>query len=42
MKGRDDKMYEASVTMSYRVLFQIEGDRYLLRRIGTHDILERH
>ncbi len=42
MKGRDDGMHEASIKMNYRVLFYIEGDRYLLRRIGTHDILERH
>ncbi|MEK7727351.1 MAG: type II toxin-antitoxin system mRNA interferase toxin, RelE/StbE family [candidate division KSB1 bacterium] len=42
MKGRKDEMYEASITMNYRVLFQISGDTYLLRRIGTHDILNRN
>jgi len=42
IKGRRDEMYEASITMNYRILFQIEDDTYLLRRIGTHDILNRY
>ncbi|OGY72050.1 MAG: hypothetical protein A3E05_01765 [Candidatus Jacksonbacteria bacterium RIFCSPHIGHO2_12_FULL_44_12] len=31
---------EGSVTMNYRFTFQIEADRYILRRIGTHDIIK--
>ena len=32
--------WEISVTMKYRILFQIENDEYVLHRIGPHDILE--
>jgi mRNA interferase RelE/StbE len=38
MGGRGE-IWEASVTMTYRFTFQREGDTYILRRIGTHDIL---
>jgi hypothetical protein len=34
-------IWEMSVTMSYRITFEIDGERVLLRRIGTHDILRR-
>ncbi|MEK7560450.1 MAG: hypothetical protein AAB539_00650 [Patescibacteria group bacterium] len=34
-------IWEGRVTQSYRFTFQIVGDLYLLRRIGTHDILRR-
>ncbi|MFH1563768.1 MAG: hypothetical protein ABIF11_10205 [Nitrospirota bacterium] len=30
---------EARVTDNYRFTFQIKGDTYILRRIGTHNIL---
>ena len=33
--------WEISVTMHYRITFEIERDEYVLRRIGTHDILDR-
>lgn len=33
------KVWELRVTEGYRLTFQIEGDGYLLRRVGTHDIL---
>ena len=33
-------IWEARITRSYRFTFQIVGDTYLLRRIGTHDILK--
>ena len=33
--------WEGSVTMNYRFTFQIQGDFYLLRKIGTHNILKR-
>jgi hypothetical protein len=34
-------IWEGRITQGYRFTFQIVGDIYLLRRIGTHDIL-RH
>jgi mRNA interferase RelE/StbE len=40
MKGFPD-IWEARVTRSYRFTFQIQGKFYLLRRIGTHDILKQ-
>ena len=33
-------IWEGKITKSYRFTFQISGDVYLLRRIGTHDILK--
>jgi len=33
-------IWEGRVTKSYRFTFQISGEIYLLRRIGTHDILK--
>jgi len=41
MQGRSDEMYEASVTMIYRITFYIQGEVCLLKHIGTHDILKR-
>lgn len=32
-------IWEGSVTKGYRFTFQIERETYILRRIGTHDIL---
>jgi len=32
-------IWEARVTKAYRFTFQVEGDLYILRNIGTHDIL---
>jgi len=29
--------WEASITMKYRITFEIEEDAFLLRRIGEHD-----
>jgi mRNA interferase RelE/StbE len=34
-------VYEASVNMDYRILFQIAEDECILLRIGRHDILEK-
>lgn len=34
-------LWEISVTMHYRITFEIEGDEYVLRRIGPHDTLKR-
>lgn len=33
-------IWEASVTMQYRLTFEIHQDTYLLRQIGTHGILK--
>ena len=38
-EGRD--IWEARVTQGYRFTFAIDGDTYILYRIGPHDI-ERH
>ncbi len=34
-------IWEARVTKSYRMTFQIEGDTYIFRKIGTHQMLEK-
>ena len=39
MEGYSD-IYEARVTKGYRFTFQVFGDSYILRRVGTHDILK--
>ncbi len=33
-------IWEGRITKSHRFTFQISGEVYLLRRIGTHDILK--
>ncbi len=33
-------IYEGRITYSYRFTFQIEGEIYILRKIGSHDILK--
>jgi mRNA-degrading endonuclease RelE of RelBE toxin-antitoxin system len=33
------EIWEGRLTQSYRFTFQIQGDTYVLRRIGTHDLL---
>jgi len=34
-------IWEARVSESYRFTFHIEDDTYILRKVGTHDILRR-
>ncbi len=34
-------LWEFSVTMNYRVLFEIEGERYILLDVGPHRIVDR-
>jgi mRNA-degrading endonuclease YafQ of YafQ-DinJ toxin-antitoxin module len=34
------KIWEGRITKSYRFTFQISGETYLLRRIGTHNSLK--
>ncbi len=35
------RIWEMSVTMSYRVTFELGSEQVILRRIGTHDVLKR-
>jgi len=39
IKGHPN-IWEGRVTKNYRFTFQISGEIYILRRIGTHDILK--
>ena len=39
VKGHTN-IWEASITMDYRFTFKIEGDVLILRKIGTHNILQ--
>jgi mRNA-degrading endonuclease RelE of RelBE toxin-antitoxin system len=39
IKGHSN-IWEGRITKSYRFTFQISGEIYLLRRVGTHDILK--
>ena len=39
--GQGRVIWEARVTQSYRFTFVVDGDTYILRHIGTHDILDR-
>ena len=34
-------IFEGSITMDYRFLFQITSEGYILLRVGKHDILEK-
>jgi addiction module RelE/StbE family toxin len=40
MEGHE-YVWEARVTVDYRMTFQISDDIYILRRVGTHPILRR-
>jgi len=40
IKGTKDS-WEASVTMSHRIVYTLVDDTLILRRIGTHNILKR-
>lgn len=39
IKGRKD-IWEMSITINYRLTFEIHESSVLLRKIGTHNILE--
>lgn len=39
IKGHEN-LWEGRVTLHYRLIFSIEGDTYLLLRVGTHDLLK--
>ncbi len=34
-------LWEFSVTMNYRVIFEIEGEYFVLLGVGTHNIMEK-
>jgi len=34
-------IWEARVVLTHRLTFQIEGDIYILRKVGSHDILKK-
>jgi mRNA-degrading endonuclease YafQ of YafQ-DinJ toxin-antitoxin module len=38
MEGHPN-IWEASITMQYRFTFEVHSDFCILRRVGTHDIL---
>ncbi len=40
MKGHRE-IWRAKITRGYRFTFQIEGEWYLLRRVGPHDVLKK-
>ena len=39
MAGYDNR-WEGRVTLHYRFTFSIDGDTYVLLRVGTHDLLK--
>ena len=40
MRGNENT-WEMSVTMNYRITFQMDDESIMLRRIGTHDVLRK-
>ena len=40
IEGRQN-IWELRVSDSYRLTFQVSEDTYILRRVGTHDILKK-
>ena len=34
-------VWEIRITSGYHLTFQINGDTYMFRRVGTHDILKK-
>lgn len=39
MKGFENR-WEARVTLNDRLIFSVEGNAYVLLRVGTHDLLK--
>jgi mRNA interferase RelE/StbE len=37
MQGTKGEVFEGRVSRNYRFTFQIEGDTYVLRRVGPHN-----
>ncbi len=40
MKGFEG-IWEGRISRGYRFTFQVEGDVYILRKVGTHEILRK-
>lgn len=40
MEGRQN-IWELRVSDNYRLTFQVSEDTYILRRVGTHDVLKK-
>ena len=40
LEGAKD-VWEARVSLSYRITYQASGDTLILRRVGSHDILRK-
>jgi mRNA-degrading endonuclease RelE of RelBE toxin-antitoxin system len=40
IEGRQN-IWELRVSDSYRLTFQVSEDTYILRRVGTHDVLKK-
>jgi mRNA-degrading endonuclease RelE of RelBE toxin-antitoxin system len=40
MKGYEN-LWEGRITQKYRFTFRVEGETFLLLRIGTHDLLRQ-
>lgn len=36
-----ERIWEGRISRSYRFTFQIEGDTYVLRKVGKHEILRK-
>ena len=39
LKGHENR-WEGRVSLHYRFTFTVEGDTYILLRVGTHDLLK--
>lgn len=39
MQPKSRGIFEVRVTQGYRLTFHIDGNTFVLRRVGTHDIL---
>ena len=41
IKGIRGKIFEARIAKAYRLIFEIQEDRYILLDIGKHEILDK-
>ena len=40
IRGQENR-WEGRVTLHYRFIFSLEGDAYLLLRVGTHNLIQK-
>jgi mRNA-degrading endonuclease RelE of RelBE toxin-antitoxin system len=40
IRGQENR-WEGRVTLHHRFIFSLEGDTYLLLRVGTHDLIQK-